>query len=134
ALDQSLPLLEGLYTLNVASDPQDMESIRNIISSELKDLVAELGVEGGPRVQRVDGFFRQLLGTQAATGSSAAVGGQLLLLGQRFGLDSSRINTIEEEQNFTNYLILIDYIKGLSDSWHSNRHFFDNSGSDVFLG
>lgn len=134
ALDQSLPLLEGLYPLNVSADPQDMAAIRSIITAELKQLVAELGVEGGPRVQRVEEFFKLLLGSGIATGNSNVVGGQLKKLGERFGFDPSQVNTIEEEQNFTNYQILVDYVKGLNDSWRSSRSYFDNTGNDVFLG
>src|SRR5205823_6215997 len=64
ALDQSLPLLVGLFALRPDSDQEDMEAIRAIVRSELTELVHELGTVGGPRVQRVDTFFKALLGEQ----------------------------------------------------------------------
>ncbi|HME10041.1 MAG TPA: hypothetical protein VKG25_23490, partial [Bryobacteraceae bacterium] len=49
ALDQSLPLLNGLTLLGVpTADPEDMEAIRAIIQTELTALVNELGMVGGP--------------------------------------------------------------------------------------
>src|SRR5262249_21693838 len=54
ALDQSLIILGRLYALDPAADPQEVEARRAIVRSEVTELVNELGVEGGPRVQRVD--------------------------------------------------------------------------------
>ena len=54
ALDQSLPLLDGLTSLRTDILPEDQEATRSIVRSELTQLVNELGMEGGPRVQRVE--------------------------------------------------------------------------------
>ena len=62
ALDQSLPLLDGLTSLRTDILPEDQEATRSIVRSELTQLVNELGMEGGPRVQRVDELFGYLLG------------------------------------------------------------------------
>ena len=136
ALDQSLPLLDGLYPLLPDFDPQDTDAIRAIVRSELIELVSEIGVEGGPRLQRVNGLFDLLLGGPRATNSFsgaasslAQVAGQLGTLRDRFGMDPALVNTIDEEQNLTNFLILVDYVQGLHQSWTT---FFDKN--EVFLG
>ena len=45
------------------------------------------------------------------------------------------MNTVEEEQNLTNFLILVDYVISLKQSWDTQRKFFDRVGTDEpFLG
>lgn len=143
ALDQSLPLLEGLYPLLPEADPQKVEAVRAIVESSMNELVKELGVEGGPRVQRVDTLFGSLLGFDPLTdlrqfGPQVAipdlVTGQLGLLRREFGFTGSQVNTVEEEQNLTNFYILVDHIFSLFLSWNTQRQFFDRVGSEVFLG
>ena len=51
----------------------------------------------------------------------------------RFGLVRARVNTITEEQNLTNFLILVDYVNSLYQSWNSKRGFFDGT-EEPFLG
>jgi len=133
ALDQVLPLLEGLYPLRADSDPQDTEAIRAIVRSGFTELVNELGVEGGPRVLRVDDLFRQLVDT--TNPDPELVRGQLGQLASLFGLQRTRVNTIDEEQNLTNFLIVADYVLGLQQSWLTQRRFFTRGGgSEPFLG
>lgn len=133
ALDQVLPLLEGLYPLRADSDQQDTEAIRAIVRSGFTELVNELGVEGGPRVLRVDDLFRQLVDT--TNPDPELVRGQLGQLASLFGLQRTRVNTIDEEQNLTNFLIVADYILGLQQSWLTQRRFFTRGGgSEPFLG
>jgi hypothetical protein len=62
ALDQSLPLLDGLYPLNPAADVEDVAAYREVVRNQLTQLVSELGYLGGPRVYRVDQYFGLLLG------------------------------------------------------------------------
>jgi hypothetical protein len=136
-LDESLPLLDGLYPLRPDADDQNTEAIRSIIRSGFTELVNELGLEGGPRVVRVDDLFEQLLGVTpgaAAPADPEAVGGQLGDLATLFGLRRGQINTIEEEQNLTNYLIVVDYVIGLYQSWRTQRAFFGRGGGEPFLG
>src|SRR5262249_16792985 len=49
-----------------------------------------------------------------------------------------QVNTVEEEQDLTNFLILADHVKALRATWEANRPYFDRgaSGQDVppFLG
>jgi hypothetical protein len=141
ALDQSLPLLDGLYPLDVTADPQDIEATRAIVRSALTELVNELGQVGGPRPQRVDDYFRTLLdynprhlGKLTLSGPET-VDGQLGILRDRFGLTRNRVNTIDEEQDLTNYFILVDYFDTLMVSWDTDRGLFlRDPGGDAFLG
>jgi Carboxypeptidase regulatory-like domain len=135
ALDAALPLLDGLYPLDPAADPQDTEAIRTIVRSELTELVSELGVEGGPRLSRVDDLLDLLLHRQRATGHGTTVQGQLELLQDRFGLVATRVETVAEEEDVTNFDILRAYVQEIEASWNANRVFFDpTSGATPFLG
>jgi hypothetical protein len=136
AINQALPLLNGLKTLLPASDEQDVEAMSAIIRSSLTELVSELGEEGGPILSRVDQYFEQLLGQDpnANLKDSEQVGGQLGRLRDAFGLVRKNVNTIAEEQDLTNFLILVDYVNSLKLTWNAQKHFFDRQGTDVFLG
>jgi hypothetical protein len=141
ALDQIKPLLEGLTPLRVDYDPENVDAIRAIVRSHLNELVTELGVEGGPRVQRVDQLFAFLLGETAFDDLGLLrdpdkVGGSLGILRDRFGLQRQRINTIDEEQAFTNFLVLVDHVVSLAESWDAQREFFVRGSTRVepFLG
>jgi hypothetical protein len=134
ALDQSLPLLAGLYPLRSDADPQDIEANRAIVRSELTELVSELGMTGGPRLQRVDALFKSLLGANPSQQDPERIAGLLGVMRDRFGLERPRVNTIDEEQNLTNFFILVEHTIALQRSWETQQHFFDRQGRDVFLG
>jgi len=145
-LDQVLPLLDGLTPLRVDFDPENVAAAKAIVRSQLTELVAELGVSGGPRVLRVDQLFDFLLfiplqtaavinRTPPISRNPAGVNGSLGLLRDRLGLDRRFINTIDEEQDFTNFLVVFDYVAGLFESWIAQRSAFDRgSATDPFLG
>ncbi len=134
ALDQITPLLAGLYPLLSDADPQNVEAIRAIVRSGVTELINEFGIEGGPRVPRVDDLFRQLVGTAVQT-DPENVGGQLKQLSDYFGLLRVQVNTIDEEQNLTNFLIIVDYLLGLQQSWLTQRNSFTRgTNSKPFLG
>jgi hypothetical protein len=44
------------------------------------------------------------------------------------------VNTIAEEENLTNFLIVVDHLKSLRITWNNNIQFFDRTGNDPFLG
>ena len=157
-----------LHARPVLRPSQDAEATRAIVRSALVGLVNELGTIGGPRVQRVDDYFRILLDyspnpapevevPEAPTTTNMTecinpigcskpktltltdpeqVDGQLGTLGDRFGLKSGNVNTIEEEQNLTNYFILVNYVDTLKLSWDSDRTKFDRNpaNTNAFLG
>jgi hypothetical protein len=61
-VDQMDPLLDGLYALNPAADAEDIAAMKDIIHSQLDNLVSEIGYLGGPRVMRVHHYLSMLLG------------------------------------------------------------------------
>lgn len=134
ALDHALPLLAGLKPLRMDADPQDCEAVRSLVRGELQSLVAEMGQAGGPRVQRVESLFVQLLGPESKDSSARQPGGHLKTLQARFGLDSRRVNTLDEEVALTNFIIVADHAYGMQRSWADQRHSFDRAGQDSFLG
>ena len=62
ALDQSLPLLNGLYALRPEAIPEDVEALKAIARSQMMELVKEIGVPGAPRILRINQYFLLLLG------------------------------------------------------------------------
>jgi hypothetical protein len=148
ALDASLPLLEGLYPLNVNADPELCESLRNIVRERFINLVNELGREGGPRVPRVNIEFEALLGNDLrksegggpakAAKTPSAIRGALAQLSEELGLNEAKANDIDEEQNVTNFMILSQYISGLQLSWKTDvERYFNHqrlNNETPFLG
>jgi hypothetical protein len=130
ALDQSLPLLDGLYALLPVLEQEDLDSTRDMVKSLFTDLVNDLGIEGGPRIPRVDQLFRLLIGYPVPLNSEAAHdSSQLGILRQRFNLKREFITTIADEQNLTNYLIVVDYLISLNNSWINEKKYFAHSGT-----
>jgi len=124
ALDQIMPLLAGLTPLNPALfPPQDLEAIRTVITTELQELVSELALQGGPRIQRVDQLFQLLTGER--TGSKNlnpdVVQGNLGTLRDRFGLTVDEIDTVNEERIVTNFRIVVEQVLSLQASWSRDR-------------
>jgi hypothetical protein len=140
ALEESLPLLEGLEPLISYEDEEVVTAARGVVRSELERVVQELGREGGPSVGLVDQLLTSLVGQpppptppSAPRISADAVGGHLGDLRERFGLNRALINTIEEEQNYTNFLVLADYVTSLWAEWSDQRGSF-LPGGPVFFG
>jgi hypothetical protein len=139
ALDQAFPLLDGLYPLRPDILAEDIDAIRAVVHTELGQLVDELGTVGGPRVARVDELFDLLLGNASDPQRDTDpehVQGQLKELRDRLGLERTRVNTIADEQDFTNFLILVDYVNTLNQSWRTERRYFTRGagGGEPFLG
>lgn len=137
ALDQVQPLLAGLTTLDPAKyPPQDLEAIRTVVSAELQELVTELALPGGPRIQRVDELFRMLLGDSRGTFNlnPDLVQGQLGTLRERFALTVDNIDTVDEELIVTNFRIIVEQILSLQASWFSDRNLMSGVSSRTALG
>jgi hypothetical protein len=146
ALQQSSPLLDGLYALNPDSDAEMVTALKDIVSSQFNELVNELGYAGGPRISRVNQYFQLLLGgppipNTASTGFSVVsdpdqIQGTLGRLRDELQLQSFShyVNTIEDEQDVTNYRILSDYLTSLAQSWVNNVGFFGLDTKQAFLG
>ena len=192
-LDQALPLVDGLYALNPAADDADISATKDLVSSQLSNLAAEIGYLGGPRVMRVNQYFQMLLGvtmtltlpptsppppsvspsyTNAPPQGSPLLNawpgsfpqrhtfpiahtypigwtmpdyvlGSLGDLRDELGLFmtppvttppiATYINTIGDEQNVTNFRILVDYTNSLLNAWINSIQFFAGPSSP-FLG
>ncbi|MGI2903433.1 hypothetical protein [Tolypothrix sp. VBCCA 56010] len=130
-LDDALRQLDKLYALNPAADPQNMEAVRSVIRTQIVELINELGTQGGPRTQRVDSLFQLLLGDVEDNDNFDKVGGQLKDLAEIFGLTRSRVNNVDEEQNFSNYLIIKDSLLSIRDSWNA---FNADTGGGAYIG
>jgi len=137
ALDQVLPLLASLTSLNTALFPdQDREAIRTVVTAELQELVGELALEGGPRIQRVDELFGLLLGEGARSTNlnPDVVQGQLGTLRQRFALTADWIEKVDDERVVTNFRVIVEQILALRASWNSDRDLLSGIDSRTSLG
>jgi hypothetical protein len=61
-VDQMLPLIDGLYALDPASDQQYVSALKQLATEQLTNLCQEIGYLGGPRVMRVHQYFQTLMG------------------------------------------------------------------------
>ena len=138
ALDKSLPLLDGLYPLFKEAKDEDVTALRATVRSQFTDLVNELGLLGGPRISRISQLFFLLLGQQLPTqppppatpfplvSDPDSISGSLGNLRTEFGFSISDdlVNTVEDEQDVTNFRIVSDYVTSLAQSWLNNLQFF----------
>ncbi len=158
ALGRSLDQLRILTSLRSDEDVQEIDAARVIVETEFTQLVNELGLEGGPRAQRVDELFLLLIDPDTAPDGSARTqlgfelidqpgvniltvsdvlqdlgSGEVGRLGDTLGLMRTYVNTIAEEQNLTNFIVLRDHIESLYASWQEFRPNFVG-GVSAFLG
>jgi hypothetical protein len=131
AIDEALPLLDGLNALQDADD-EDLTATKSIIRYELTEIGKELAEVGG----RVDDLFKMLLGSGASKDFTNVelIGGQIGQLRDRSGLNKDAVNTIDEEENLTNFMVFVGYVGGLRQAWEAEKNFFNRQGTDVFLG
>jgi len=150
ALNNSLPLLDGLYPLSPETDLQDFDAIRAVIRSQMKELVNEIGVPGSPRIARINQYFNLLLGLTISSGTVLpatttepdSINGTLGEIRDQGGLWSIRgpknqdplYNSVEEEQNVTNFRILSDNITSLAQLLANNVKFIQLGTSTPFFG
>jgi hypothetical protein len=149
ALDQSLPLLDGLYTLDPEADPEDVIALKAVVRSQFTELVTELGFLGGPRITRVNQYFGLLLIDSALpppfpppAGTPLKVdpdqiGGTLGNLRDVLGLNFTNqdfVNSVQDEQDLSNFRILSDYITSLAQSWINNLPFLGLDTAKPFFG
>jgi hypothetical protein len=133
ALDSSLPLLDGLYALDPEADPEYVKALREMARSQMAEIVKELGAAGGPSVLRVDTYFKILLNQDTQTPNAPVqadpdkIGGTLGSIRDTYGIffeNNPFSNSIEDEQDITNFRVISDYMTSLAQSWISNRKFF----------
>jgi len=136
ALDQSLSLLDGLYPLNPDADPEYVKALREMARSQMTEIVREFGAVGLPSILRIDTYFKILLGQDPRhikAGSTSVqfdpdeIKGTLGQLRDTYGIffRGNRFNnSIEDEQDITNFRVISDYMTSLMQSWIANREFF----------
>jgi hypothetical protein len=109
ALDNVIPLLDGLYSLDTKTDLEAAAGIRNIIKSSLQDVVRELGLEGGPRVAKVDGLIKR-------------VDKMLNKFAGMYGFnDKSLIDSLEKDLNYSSYTTVKDFIGSIKSNWNNSK-------------
>jgi hypothetical protein len=120
ALSTSLPVLKGLTPLRPDADQQEMDAARSMIETQFSAVVEELGTEGGPRAPRVDEIFEILLVQDVVgIGNQVSHGGLIGYLGDVFGFQADRVNTIDEEQVYSSFILVRDYVSITRASWQS---------------
>lgn len=136
SVDQCLPLLDGLYALDANSDPEYVTALRELARNQMNEIVKQLAEVGGPSVLRVDTYFKILLWGPAPLPSPVTVPTDADLLNPQSTLGSLRdeagiqfagnpfSNSVEDEQDITNFRIIVDYMISLWQSWLNNRKFF----------
>lgn len=138
ALNRSLPLLEGLEPLREDADDEIAAARKSVIATEFRELVAELGRLGGPRVARIDQLWDVLLGGVPAVTDPDLVGGELGRLRTELGLEKNgppgRVNVAAEEQQQTSFRIIADDLSSLRTNWERDKASFDQAGAFAFLG
>jgi hypothetical protein len=145
ALNQSLPLLDGLYPLDPEADPEDIAALKGVARSQLTELVNELGLAGGPRVSRINQYFQLLLQDPGTAfpppppfvTDPDQIKGTLGSLRDELGLNFTTqdfVNTVQDEQDLSNFRILSDYVTSLAQSWINNLRFFGLNTATPFFG
>jgi hypothetical protein len=134
ALDQSLTLLDGLYPLDPEADPEYVKALREMARSQMTEIVKELGVVGLPSILRINTYFSILLGQKVAQLSAGnvqldpdQVNGTLGKLRDIYGIyfrGNEFNNSVQDEQDITNFRVISDYMTSLCQSWIANREFF----------
>jgi hypothetical protein len=120
--DNVLDLLDGLYPLREDADDELTEAARGIVRSQFTALVGELALEGGPRRARVEDLLNQLFDRKVSVdlpGGKTQADGHLGMLQLEFGLNTDHVNTLEEENNVTNFIALRDYIDSIRTGWRT---------------
>ena len=151
-LDQTLPLLESLHPLKPDADAEYVEVLRQLARSQLTELVTELGMLGGPRVVRVNQYFRMLTGARIHTDDREQdddeiiitdpdqIGGTLGGLRDEMGLRAigthdkpSYVNNVDDEHDVTDFRVIVGYVNAMLGNWIHNIQFFMTMESP-FLG
>jgi len=133
ALDQSLSLLDGLYPLDPEADPEYVKALREMARSQMSQIVKELGTVGLPSILRIDTYFEILLGQHPTRKFTSVqfdpdkIKGTLGELRDTYGIKfrgNKFNNSVEDEQDITNFRMISDYMTSLLQSWIANREFF----------
>ena len=162
AQDQCLPLLDGLYPLDPDADPEYVKALRDMAKSQITEIVKEFGIVP-PSILRVNTYFHILLGSPKhvqfdsdprVESNPDRITGTLGELRDLYGIwfekreqgsshpgtDHLRYNpfsnSVEDEQDVTNFRVISDYMTSLLGTWIANGRFFELkvTKAPAFLG
>lgn len=146
AQDQCLPLLDGLYPLDPDADPEYVKALREMAKSQIVEIVKQFAVVP-PSILRVDLYFNILLGSDRnvqftqnprVEANPDRIGGTLGHLRDLYGIwfenkrdvktgevrNNPFSNSVDDEQDITNFRVISDYMTSLLQSWIANGQFF----------
>jgi hypothetical protein len=157
AQDQCLPLLDGLYPLDPDADPEYVRALREMAKSQIAEIVKEFGIVP-PSILRVNTYFSILLGSQKhihfdsdprVESNPDRITGTLGELRDLYGIwfekrdptthdlrNNPFSNSVEDEQDITNFRVISDYMTSLLGTWIANGRYFELRLTKVpaFLG
>jgi hypothetical protein len=150
AADNCFPLLDSLYPLDPNADPEYVKALREMAKSQISEIVKQFGMVP-PSILRVNTYFRILLGhtnfrfseKPAVEADPDQIGGTLGDIRRIYGIFFMRngknnqfSNSIEDEQDITNFRMISDHMTSLLLTWLGNGRFFELSPTSipVFLG
>jgi len=140
AQEKSLPLLDGLYALDPRADPEYVAALRGMAKSQIAEIVKQFAVVP-PSILRVNTYFHILLGVDRkqlrpeerpnVQTDPDVIGGTLGHIRdiygiwfQRHGKDNPLSNSVDDEQNITNFRVISDYMTSLLLTWLGNYDYF----------
>lgn len=140
AQEKSFPLLDGLYALNPVADPEYVNALRNMVKSQITEIVKQFGIVP-PSILRVNTYFQILLGVKqnhlrpeakaTVETDPDKVGGTLGEIREIYGIyfqkkgqDNPLSNSVDDEQNITNFRVVSDYLTSLLLTWLGNYDYF----------
>lgn len=157
AQDQCLPLLDGLYPLDPDADPEYVKALRDMAKSQIAEIVKEFGIVP-PSILRVNTYFNILLGSgkqihfdsdPRVESNPDRITGTLGELRDLYGIwfekrdptthdlrNNPFSNSVEDEQNITNFRVISDYMTSLLGTWIANGRYFELkvTKAPAFLG
>ena len=150
AMDNCMPLLDGLYPLDPTADPEFVRALKEMAKSQIAEIVKQFGVVP-PSILRVNTYFTILMGVKrlrftenpSVESDPDKIGGTLGSLRdtygiyfQRKGRDNEFNNSVQDETDITNFRMISDYMTGLLQSWLANGKYFllNTSRLPAFLG
>lgn len=138
------PLLDSLYPLDPNADPEYVNALREMAKSQITEIVKQFGAVP-PSILRVNTYFKILLGHHDVTYGSQnlhtglqivtdpdEIGGTLGDIRKIYGIyfthngrDNPFSNTIEAEQDITNFRMISDNMTSLLLTWLANKKYFE---------
>jgi hypothetical protein len=150
ARDNCLPLLDNLYPLDPTADTEFVKALRDMAKSQITEIVNQFGVVP-PSILRVNTYFKILMGAERLRFNNEPrveadpdkIKGTLGSLRDTYGIyflqngrDNEFSNSVQDEQDITNFRMVSDYMTSLLQSWLANGRYFMLSTTQMpaFLG